>query len=84
MWCLVYSMIPMKDGLDRAPGFLAANILCACLCSLLSGSNTLTAAISTAIAMALSVSAAPPLYVVLALVSVTATSHISGRLRRLQ
>jgi hypothetical protein len=56
LWCLVYSLIPMRDGLDRAPGFLAANI---------------------------AVSAQPPLYVVSALLCVTAASHLATRKRSL-
>ncbi len=83
LWRLVYSTIPLKDGLDRAPGFLAANIVCACLCALASRSSAPSAVGATAVALALAVSSEPPLYIVLALASVTATSHLSNRLRRL-
>jgi hypothetical protein len=82
LWCLIYSLIPMKDGLERAPGFLAANIVCACLCTVLSGASALSAALATTAALTLAVSAEPPMYVALALISVTATSHFSARLRR--
>jgi hypothetical protein len=38
LWSFVYSQIPFKDGLDRAPGFWAANLLCVCVCAAVCGS----------------------------------------------
>jgi hypothetical protein len=38
LWCFVYSQIPLKDGLDRAPAYLAVNILVVCVCAALAGS----------------------------------------------
>jgi len=81
LWCLVYSLIPMKDGLDRAPGFLAANIAVACWCAVLSRASAPAAAAATTIAMLLAVSAEPPFYVLSALVCVTAASHLATRNR---
>jgi hypothetical protein len=37
LWQFVYSQIPLKDGLHRAPEFLALNALCACACAALLG-----------------------------------------------
>jgi hypothetical protein len=83
LWCLVYSLIPMRDGLDRAPGFLAANIAVACWCAVLSRASAPSAAAATALAVLLAVSAQPPLYVVSALLCVTAASHLATRKRSL-
>lgn len=73
LWCFVYSQIPMKDGLDRAPAFLAANVLAAGACAALAGSvaRSLSRAIlqATLVAFAAglalwgSVAAAPAVYV---------------------
>jgi len=38
LWCFVYSQIPLKDGLERAPGYLAVNVLYVCICATLCGS----------------------------------------------
>ncbi len=52
LWCLVYSHIPLKDGLDRAPGFLAVNLLvlwmAAMFCGGLARSRRSAAAVATA------------------------------------
>jgi len=37
LWRLVYSEIPLKDGLDRAPGFLAVNVSLVCICAAVNG-----------------------------------------------
>jgi hypothetical protein len=37
MWQFIYSQIPLKDGLHRAPEFLAVNALCVCACAGLLG-----------------------------------------------
>lgn len=84
LWCFVYSLIPMKDGLERAPGFLAANVVCACLCAVLSRSSTASAVAGTAVALAVAVSAEPPVYVAAALLSVAGAAHFSARLRRVR
>jgi hypothetical protein len=76
LWRLVYSLIPLKDGLDRAPGFLAANILCASLCTAIVRPRAAWAALATALALALAVSAEPPLYVCLALIFVPVTARL--------
>jgi hypothetical protein len=33
LWAFVYSQIPLKDGVERAPAMLAANVLLMALCS---------------------------------------------------
>jgi hypothetical protein len=37
LWQFVYSQIPLKDGLHRAPEFLVFNALCACACAAVLG-----------------------------------------------
>jgi hypothetical protein len=37
LWSFVYSHIPLKDGLERAPGFWVANVLCVCVCAAVCG-----------------------------------------------
>jgi hypothetical protein len=54
LWRFVYSQIPLKDGLDRAPEFLVVNALCGCACAAILG----TWAESTARAVALALAAA--------------------------
>jgi hypothetical protein len=80
LWCFIYSLIPLKDGLDRAPGFLAVNIVAACACVAIFRPNALQAALATALALALAASAEPPLYISIALVSIPVTA----RLRRVR
>jgi hypothetical protein len=79
LWCFVYSLIPLKDGLDRAPGFLAINILCACFCTLIARPAPVAAGCATACALVFAVSAEPAWYVSIALISV----FVTARLRRL-
>ncbi len=38
LWCFVHSQIPLKDGLERTPVFLAVNLIYACVCAALCGS----------------------------------------------
>jgi len=76
LWCLVYSLIPLKDGLDRAPGFLIANILCACLCAAIARPAPLAAAAATVFALAFAISAEPPLYIAAAILAVPLTAHL--------
>jgi hypothetical protein len=37
LWCFVHSQIPLKDGLDRAPGYLAVNLVYLCIFAALFG-----------------------------------------------
>jgi hypothetical protein len=37
LWQFVYSQIPLKDGLHRAPVFLIFNALCVCVCAVALG-----------------------------------------------
>jgi len=39
LWRFVYSQIPLKDGVDRAPAMLLANILAVILCSWIGGQS---------------------------------------------
>ena len=77
LWSFVYSLIPLKDGLNRAPAFLAINVLCACLlaavCGATAGTFRRALAISAATAGAAafglwgSAGASPMLYAALVL-----------------
>ena len=78
LWCLVYSLIPLKDGLDRAPGFLIANIVCGCVGAAIARPSPLNAMLATAFALACSISAEPPLYIAAAMIAVP----LAARLRR--
>ncbi len=39
LWCFVHSQIPLKDGLERAPGFLAVNLVYVCVFAALCGAS---------------------------------------------
>ena len=60
LWSYVYSNIPFKDGLERAPGFWAANLLCVCLGAAACGAlaHTLYRAVGVALAGAIAAACA--------------------------
>jgi hypothetical protein len=58
----IYSQIPLKDGLHRAPEFLTINALYACACAVLLGAWAGSKA--QAIALAFAAAIAPALYVI--------------------
>ena len=72
LWSFVYSLVPYKDGLDRAPEFLAFNVLAACaigaVLGALSHSGRKAGAIASALMISagfsawIAVAAAPPVY----------------------
>jgi hypothetical protein len=84
LWCFVYSQIPLKDGLERTPGFLAANLVYVCICAALCGSLARSfqravllaaaAIMSAAFALWTCAGATPVLYVWLVLSMVPASS----------
>jgi hypothetical protein len=92
LWCFVYSQIPLKDGVDRAPAFLAVNVVLLCVCAAIAGFQTrsierasapaVATAISAGFAMWASTGAAPFAYAVLMLVLVPASSFLSVVWRR--
>jgi hypothetical protein len=92
LWCFVYSQIPLKDGPERAPIFLAANLLCVCFCAAIGGSTARTiqqaAAIAftslaaAAFAMWAAVGAAPAVYVIAGLLGVPASSLVLFKWRK--
>ena len=87
LWSLVYSQIPLKDGVDRAPWFLAVNVLALCLGAAIGGSparsihraaSSAIAAIAAAgVAMWASSGSAPSAYVFVVLLLAPASSIFS-------
>ena len=55
LWSFVYSHIPLKDGLERAPGFWLANLVCVCICA--AGCGSLAQSLPRAAGVALAASA---------------------------
>ena len=92
LWCFVYSQIPLKDGIGRAPGFLAVNILFVCLgaaivgCTRKSRQAAAITALATAVAagfgMWAGAGAAPLFYAALVLLAAPACSLIAFVRRR--
>jgi hypothetical protein len=96
LWCLVYSQIPLKDGVDRATGFLAVNILVLCIGCAVSGfqmrsirqasSSAVVAAVvamvSAGAAMWASASSAPAAYAFLVLLLAPSGAIFGSMLRR--
>jgi hypothetical protein len=92
LWCFIYSQIPLKDGLGRAPGMLACNLAVLAIGALLAGaaarsraraiSVALASLLTTAVAVAASASAAPPLYIALAMTVAPAGGLLSFSWRR--
>ena len=76
LWRFVYSQIPLKDGLERAPALLLANVLLVALCSWMAGwsrvrpsaavrqgPDVLAALAAVFLAVRVAVGTAPALYV---------------------
>jgi hypothetical protein len=97
IWRFVYSQIPLKDGLDRAPEFLIFNALCACACaavlgtwaaSRLPGSRSRALALAFAAAMAVLIAlwagaaSAPAAYVVTISLAVPASTLLTFAWRK--
>lgn len=92
LWRLVYSQIPLKDGVDRAPAFLAVNILAIAVCACSSGfkMRSIRQSVSSAVvAMAVAGVAlwacngsAPAVYAVLVLLFAPAGVMLGSLLRR--
>jgi hypothetical protein len=60
LWRFVYSQIPLKDGLDRAPGFWAVSLVSVCVCAAVCGSlaRSVHRAVGVAVAAALAAACA--------------------------
>lgn len=92
LWCFVYSQIPLKDGLDRAPEFLAVNVIAVCLCAAIAGWKTtpvagaagvaVVASIAAGLALWSSASAAPAAYGLLVMMAAPASSLATFAWRR--
>jgi hypothetical protein len=62
LWSFVYSHIPLKDGLERAPVFWVSNVVCVCVCAAMCGSLAHSFSRAVGIAMAAAVGAACALW----------------------
>ena len=62
LWSFVYSNIPLKDGLSRAPEFWVANLLCVFVCAALCGSMAHSVSRAVRVALAAAVGAACALW----------------------
>jgi hypothetical protein len=92
LWCLVYSQIPLKDGVDRAPGFLAVNIAVLCIGCAVSGfqvrsiwqaiSSAVLAIAAACVAMWASIGSAPAAYTLLVLLLAPSGAIFGSMLRR--
>jgi len=97
LWQFVYSQIPLKDGLQRAPEFLVFNLLCVCACAALVGgwvglkrpaSRSRALAVAAASAIAVSVAllsdaaSAPADYVVTLTLAVPASVLLTFEWRK--
>ena len=93
LWRLVYSQIPLKDGVDRAPAFLAVNILAITVCACISGfetrslrqgaSSAMVAMAAAGVAMWAGNGSAPAAYAVLVLLFAPAGSMLGSLLRKI-
>jgi len=92
LWCFVYSQIPLKDGLGRAPGFLAVNLVAVCVCAASAGSASRSAPRAALLAVAMtaaaglglwvSIGSAPAIYVLAVLFAIPASSLLMFVIRR--
>ncbi len=92
LWCFVHSQIPLKDGLDRTPWFLAVDLAYVCICAALCGASARSfqravllaaaATMSAAFALWTCAGATPVLYVSLVLLMVPASSLIAFAWRK--
>jgi hypothetical protein len=92
LWCFLYSQIPLKDGLERAPAFLAVNLVYVCIFAALCGAAArsfhraiLTSAATTAsaaFALWMAVGGAPSAYVGLVLLMAPASSLLAFTWRK--
>jgi hypothetical protein len=92
LWCFVYSQIPLKDGMGRAPELLAVNVLSVCMGAAIVGFTRRsrpaerTAALATSIAAGFalwaSAGAAPLLYSALVVLVAPASYLLAFKRRR--
>jgi len=62
LWRFVYSQIPLKDGLHRAPGFWVANLICVSVCAAVCGSLSRSVYRAAGVAVACGAAAACALW----------------------
>jgi hypothetical protein len=69
LWSFVYSQIPLKDGLSRAPEHLALNVVCLLICIAIARPGVLAALTSASLVLAISAADAPIAYVCIMLLA---------------
>jgi hypothetical protein len=85
LWRFVYSQIPLKDSVERAPALLAANVLLVALCSWMTawqprtaprreGLEAVAALVAVALGVRAAVGAAPEAYILCLLLAAPANS----------
>jgi hypothetical protein len=92
LWSFVYSQIPFKDGLERAPGFWMVNLICVCVCAAVCGwlASSLHRALGVALACAAAAACAlwlgaavtPMLYAVAVILVAPASSLVTFAWRK--
>jgi hypothetical protein len=89
LWQFVYSQIPLKDGLRRAPEFLLFNALCVCACAAVLGawsasklSLVFAAAIAVLAALWAGAAHTPAAYVVTLSLAVPASALVTFAWRK--
>ena len=92
LWCMVYSQIPLKESVDRAPEFLAVNLLALCVSAAISGSHTrsmrqasvkaVVASAAAGVAIWASAGSTPAAYALLVMLLAPAGSMFGCVLRR--
>jgi hypothetical protein len=92
LWRFVYSNIPLKDGLRRAPEFWIVNLVCVCVCAAVCGSvaHTWHRALAVAVVCAAAATAAlwlgsamvPLLYAGAVILAAPATSLVTFAWRK--
>ena len=81
LWSFVYSQIPLKAGVERAPEYLALNVLCLAAGAALSEVRPVVAAAAAGAAVIVSAGATPPAYI-LAVILMAPASSLIARLWR--
>jgi len=92
LWQFVYSQIPLKDGLGRAPEILAFNALIACACAAALGASAksrpcaaalaFAAGVAVPVALCAGAASVPPAYVVALALAIPASTLLTFARRK--